>query len=270
MEPAAVQCKQCTYTAITQGLLDDHIKQFHMEPASESFRCPRCPYPLFFISSRLLDHHIKKFHKVPNTTPMPPAPRPANNPTLEYDFFYGDRSHCEIVNLDEFWNPLMDAVTKRLEQTKDEKLKKDGPEAVLVGELTQVTEKGFKKVDYLNNGIVVLKLISKRKKTKNPRTGTKHDAFLQSIPVVALRIGVEEWGNTEIQILQLLGIYDETIEDQKDAYKQKLKELRGDSEEPKRSGYFNGRPCHEGADDNPEPRHYICAPPLPVMQAGKI
>jgi len=178
--------------------------------------------------------------------------------------------HCQIVNLKEFWNPLMDAVTKRLEQTKDEKLKKADPELVMVEELTGVTETGFKKVDYLNNGIIVLKLMSKRQKTKNPRTGTKHDTFLPGIWVVALRIGVEEWGNQKVEQIWLLGVYDVTIEVQRDAYEMKMKELRRDSEEPKRSGYMNGRPCHKGGDDNPEPHHYICAPQPPFMHAEKI
>jgi len=234
MEQDSVQCPQCSATFISQDLLNDHIQDDH----AFEFYCRFCS----FSCDLEVDLWTHECH--------PP--------------------HCQIVNLDGFWNQLMDSVKKRLEQTNDVQLKKADPETVLTKQLAQVTTNGFGKVDLLNNGIVVLKLMSKRQKTNNPRTGTKHDTFQPGIRVVARRIAVERSGNKKIQKIQLLGVYDETIKDQKDAYELKLKELRGESEEPRRSGYINGRPCHKGGDDNPEPHHYICAPQLPFMRAEKI
>jgi hypothetical protein len=119
-------------------------------------------------------------------------------------------------------------------------------------------ETGERLIDYRNHGIVVLKLIAKRNgNVKNKVTETKHDAHEgNGICIVGLRVKVGP-----PHAIKLLAVFDQTDEVQFKKYNELIKKLTGDSEEPRASGYFTGRPCNPARDTNKAPYNFTVATP---------
>jgi hypothetical protein len=107
-------------------------------------------------------------------------------------------------------------------------------------------EKGERMFDYLINGIVVFKFLGKKSKTRNAVTNTKHESAGSGLYIVGLRTAIK---NDE-QIITLVAMYDTRDKEQNDAYLQTIKNLSCNSDEPRKSGYYNGRPCNPSNDGN--------------------
>ena len=105
---------------------------------------------------------------------------------------------------------------------------------------------GERMFDYLNHGIIVFKFLGKKSKTRNIVTDTKHDTAESGLYIVGLRTDIKDGE----QIIELVAMYDTKNKEQNDAYLQTIRNLSCGSDEPRKSGYYNGRPCNPNNDGN--------------------